>query len=83
MKKNIRERTLQEANEIIKTNKTIREIAKKFNISKSTVHKDITDRLKSINYNLYLEVQKILKSHLEVRHYRGGEATRKKYANLK
>lgn len=83
MRNNIIERTLLEANYMIKTKKTIREIAKKFNVSKSTVHKDLKDRLKEIDINKYKEVNKILKEHLEIRHHRGGEATRIKYAKLK
>ena len=71
-----------ESNYIIKTGKTIREIAEKFNVSKSTVHKDLHDRLKKYNYNLYLEVDKILKFHTEIRHIRGGESTKKKYKKL-
>lgn len=83
MKNSIIERTLLEANYMIKTKKTIREIAKKFNVSKSTVHKDLKERLKEIDINKHREVSEILKEHLEIRHHRGGEATRKKYNKLK
>lgn len=79
---NISKRVLDEAEYMIDTKKTIREIAKVFNVSKSTVHIDLNRRLKSINSNIYNDVKKILNYHLEVRHIRGGESTRKKYENL-
>ena len=72
-------RILAEANYIIKTKETIREIAKHFNVSKSTVHKDLQDRLIYINKELYTIVDDILEYHKEIRHIRGGESTRKKY----
>ena len=79
---NISKRVLDEAVYMIDTKKTIREIAKVFNVSKSTVHIDLNRRLKHINSNIYNDVKKILNYHLEVRHIRGGESTRKKYENL-
>lgn len=79
MNKNIIDRVLEETKYIIKTNSTVREIAKIFNVSKSTVHKDLHERLKEINYNNYLEVDKILKYHTDIRHIRGGESTKRKY----
>ena len=79
---NISKRVLDEAEYMIDTKKTIREIAKVFNVSKSTVHIDLNRRLKNINSNIYNDVKKILNYHLEVRHIRGGESTRKKYENL-
>ena len=79
---NISKRVIDEAEYMIDTKKTIREIAKVFNVSKSTVHIDLNRRLKNINSNIYNEVKKILNYHLEVRHIRGGESTRKKYENL-
>ena len=57
----------------------IRDRAKAFGISKSTVHKDITYRLEKQNHTLYDEVQKVLRVNKEERHLRGGEATRRKY----
>ena len=72
-------RVTEEANYIIETGKTVREISKKFYVSKSTVHKDLQYRLKDINYDLYIKVDRILKYHLDVRHIRGGESTRLKY----
>ena len=78
----INERVLKEANYIIKTGYTIREVAKKFKVSKSTVHKDLSERLKKINKEKYKEVENILKYHLNIRHIRGGQSTKKKYLNL-
>ena len=75
----IRNRVLEEASYILSTNKTVRELATYFNISKSTIHKDLHERLKIIDKHLYLKVDKILKYHTEIRHIRGGESTRKKY----
>lgn len=78
----INERVLKEADFIIKTGYTIREVATHFNVSKSTVHKDLHERLKKIDQTKYLKVDKILKYHLNIRHIRGGESTKKKYQNL-
>jgi len=78
----IEKRVLKEAEYIIKTKQTVREIAKIFNVSKSTVHKDLQERLKQIDNNLSEKVKKILKYHIDVRHIRGGESTRKKYLKL-
>lgn len=78
----ITKRVMDEAEYIIKTQKTVREIAKIFNVSKSTVHKDLHDRLFYIDYNTFLKVDEILKYHIEIRHIRGGESTKKKYLNL-
>ena len=58
----------------------MRETAKEFHISKSTVHKDIQERLPLLNYPLYREVRVVLDRNKEERHLRGGEATRRKYA---
>ena len=75
-------RVIDEANYIIETKETIRDIAKVFNVSKSTVHKDLHERLLDINYKLYEEVDIILKYHIDIRHIRGGQSTKKKYKNL-
>ena len=58
---------------------TVRGAAQVFGISKSTVHKDVTERLRHINNALYLQVQELLNKNKQERHLRGGEATRKKY----
>ena len=82
MKYSIADRIDLESDYILKTGKTIREVASYFNVSKSTVHKDFHERLKRYNYTLYLEVNKILNYHKEIRHIRGGESTKKKYQKL-
>lgn len=64
---------------ITKTGATVRATAKVFKISKSTVHKDVTKRLKNKNLKLYGEVKKVLEINKSERHIRGGMATRKKY----
>ena len=83
MKQYIEERTIEIANYIINNNATVRQAAKQFGISKSTVHKDITERLKKIDKNLSKEVYKILENNKKERHIRGGLATREKYLNVK
>ena len=77
----ISNRVIKEANYIINTNDTVRAIAKIFKVSKSTVHKDLHERLKEINIDLYNKVECILKYHIDIRHIRGGESTRLKYLN--
>ena len=66
-------------NYIVEHNATVREVARFFGISKSTVHKDVTTALREINSSLYKRVQGVLQTNKEERHLRGGEATRKKY----
>lgn len=83
MKKEIIDRTLRESSYIIKTEQTVREISKKFNVSKSTVHKDLSERLKDIDNKKYLLVTRILKKHIDIRHIKGGESTKNKYKKLK
>lgn len=75
----INKRVIEEANYILNTGDTIRSTAKVFRVSKSTVHKDLHERLAKIDKKLYLDVDKILKYHTDIRHIRGGEATKKKY----
>lgn len=82
MNKAIIKRVIEEANYIIKTESTVREMSKVFNVSKSTVHKDLHERLIELNYDLYLKVEKILKYHTDIRHIRGGESTKEKYLGL-
>ncbi|MEG0266893.1 MAG: sporulation transcriptional regulator SpoIIID, partial [Bacilli bacterium] len=60
-------------------NETVREIALKFNVSKSTVHKDLVERLKKIDKKKYAKVKCIMDYHLKIRHIKGGEATKLKY----
>ena len=82
MNRVIIKRTIDEAKYMLDTKKTIREIAQIFNVSKSTVHKDLHERLIEINYDLYKEIDTILKYHIDVRHIRGGESTKKKYKKV-
>jgi len=82
MSKDIIKRVIDEAHYIIDTGETVREIATVFGVSKSTVHKDLHERLLEVDINLYKDVRKILDYHTKVRHIRGGESTRKKYLNL-
>lgn len=78
----IEERVIQLAKYIIDNKDTVRGAAKKFGISKSTVHKDVTERLRKINPMLAREIKIILDENKAERHIRGGEATRKKYMNV-
>jgi putative DeoR family transcriptional regulator (stage III sporulation protein D) len=78
-----KERCVQMATYMIETGCTVRTVARRFEISKSTVHKDITVNLKRINPELYTEVKKILDLNKKERHLRGGEATKRKYLNAK
>ena len=64
---------------IIENRTTVRDAAKKFGISKSTVHKDISERLPQFNRTLYTQVKEVLEVNKAQRHIRGGLATRKKY----
>ena len=77
-----KERCLILATDLVENTSTVRAVAAKFGISKSTVHKDITQNLKRINKNLYNEAQKVLAINKKERHIRGGEATRKKYSKV-
>ena len=64
---------------MIETGATVRAAARHFGISKSTVHKDLSQRLKQCNYALYLQVREVLDVNKQQRHIRGGMATRRKY----
>lgn len=77
----LNERIINEALYMINTGATVREIASVFKVSKSTVHKDLHERLIKVDKKLYFEVDKILKYHMDIRHIRGGESTKKKYLN--
>ena len=82
MKSYIEERALEIARYIIDNNATVRQAAKQFGISKSTVHKDITDRLLQISPSLAAEARTVLDVNKSERHIRGGLATREKYLRL-
>ena len=79
MKGNMEERAAALALYLIENRTTVRAAAKKFGISKSTVHKDLSERLPVYNRTLYLQVKEILEENKAQRHIRGGLATRKKY----
>lgn len=81
MNSKIINRVIKEADLILDTKKTVREIAIIFNVSKSTVHKDLHNRLFDIDKNKHKKVEKILLYHKQIRHIRGGESTRLKYLN--
>ena len=78
----IEERTVKIAEYIIENKCTVREAEKKFEVSKSTVHKDIVERLEKINKQLYLNARKVLDVNKAERHLRGGMATKKKHSIL-
>ncbi len=71
------------ASYLVENNTTVRGVAAHFGISKSTVHKDITQTLRYINKPLYYKVREVLTLNRQERHIRGGEATRKKYSKIK
>ena len=82
MKDYIEERAIEIANYIIENSATVRQTAKQFGISKSTVHKDVTERLLQINPALAKEARKVLDINKSERHIRGGMATKEKYQHL-
>jgi putative DeoR family transcriptional regulator (stage III sporulation protein D) len=75
----IEQRVLEISNYILETGATVRQVAKIFGVSKSTVHKDVTERLPYINRFIAREIKMILEKNKAERHLRGGEATRQKY----
>jgi len=77
----IEERAIAVAQYIIETEDTVRGAAKKFGISKSSIHKDVSQRLLNINYPLAMEVRKVLDKNKAERHIRGGLATKLKYSH--
>lgn len=79
MKELVEERAAMLGEYIIESKATVRKTAKKFGISKSTVHKDVSQRLKTINPTLYKEVRAVLDQNKSERHIRGGMATKNKY----
>ncbi len=83
MKDYIEERVLTLASYILDTGATVREAAKVHKISKSTVHKDLVDRLPKLNKSLYRKVKKVLDRNKAERHIRGGQATYLKYKHMK
>jgi len=79
MKDNLEKRACELAVYMIEENATVRSCAKHFGISKSTVHKALTERLKQCNHSLYIQVREILDKNKQERHIRGGMATKRKY----
>lgn len=82
MKDYIEQRAVEIANYIIETNATVRQTAKQFGISKSTVHKDVTERLSHINPSLAAQTRRVLDTNKSERHIRGGLATKEKYLHM-
>ena len=81
MTTNLEQRACALAVYMIETGATVRSAAKQFGISKSTVHKTLTEKLRQCNYPLYLQVRKILDKNKQERHIRGGMATKRKFQN--
>jgi len=79
MKDHIQKRVLEIGDYILATKTTVRQAARVFGVSKSTVHKDMAERLPEINQELFEEIKKILELNKAERHIRGGEATKRKY----
>lgn len=79
MRDNVEERAVKLGEYIAEKKTTVRQTAKQFGVSKSTVHKDVSDRLKKIDPLLYAQVLPILEKNKQERHIRGGIATRRKY----
>ena len=82
MKEYIEERAMEIARYIIENNATVRQAAKAFGVSKSTVHKDIVDRMEYINPSLASQARVVLEQNKAERHIRGGMATKETYLNL-
>lgn len=80
MKTFVEERAIELGEYIVENNTTVRAAAKKFGISKSTVHSDVSGRLKKASPSLYVEVRKVLDDNKAQRHIRGGQATKEKYS---
>ena len=79
MKRELEERACELAVYMIETGATVRAAARHFGISKSTVHKDLTQRLRYVNFSLYQQARGVLEENKRERHIRGGMATRRKY----
>ena len=83
MRDYIRKRVVDVSLFIIKTKATVRQAASVFGVSKSTIHKDVTERLPRVNKELAIKVRKVLAQNKSERHIRGGEATKKKYSRAR
>lgn len=78
-----KERCVIIASYMLENKSTVRAVAKRFGISKSTVHKDVTQNLKSVNSELWNKVHELLEKNKQERHLRGGEATKQKFLKIK
>ncbi|MBP5404386.1 MAG: sporulation transcriptional regulator SpoIIID [Clostridia bacterium] len=83
MRENIKERVMDIAQYIVLHGATVRKAASVFDVSKSTVHSDMTTRLKRMDVGLYKKVKVVLDKNREERHIRGGEMTRQKYTKMR
>lgn len=83
MNKEVIKRVEEVSDYIIETKETIRETAKQFGVSKSTIHKDIQERLKEIDIKKFNIIEKIFNDHVKIRHILGGQSTKLKYQQLK
>ena len=78
-----RSRVLYQARVMLENKLTVREVAKIIGLSKSTIHKDLTEKLKLIDEDLYEEISELLEYNKNIRHIRGGQKTKEKYENMK
>ena len=83
MREEVRLRVMQAAEHILETGATVRACAGKFGVSKTTIHKDMRERLPKMDGDLGRRVDAVLQRNLQERHLRGGEATRRKYSALR
>ena len=83
MNEAMRQRVLYQARVMLEERLTVREVAKIIGLSKSTIHKDLTEKLKLIDEELFLEVTDLLEYNKNIRHIRGGQKTKEKYEYLK
>ena len=83
MDEDIKKRVLYTAKVILDEQSTVREVAKVVGLSKSTIHKDLTTKLIDIDKTLYEEVSELLDYNKKIRHIRGGQKTKEKYARMK
>lgn len=83
MRQEIQQRCIGLARHILHTGDTVRQTAKRFGLSKSSVHKDVHERLRQVHPGLFEEVQEVMNFHHQVRHLRGGEATRARWKKIR
>ena len=83
MREDVQRRVMQAAEYVLETGATVRACAARIGVSKTTVHKDLRERLPRLDHQTAGEVDAVLRKNLQERHLRGGEATRRKYAEQK